>query len=118
MSSAKGVSIHVEDAMRDQFNHAKIQGTITACTYSEVREGLLLMHEAKKAPGQHERGSQNLLTPTWTTLGCGDPTRPSSSALHSSVLSCKYTLGCAVPAARNLWLVQPLNLASWTRAPR
>ena len=29
-----------------------------------------------RAPGQHDRGSPSLPIPTWTTLGCGDSTRP------------------------------------------
>ena len=70
------------------------------------------MHEGRRLLG--ERGSPSL---PWTTLGCGDSTCPSCSALPSSVLSGGYVLGCAVPTARKLSLVQPVNLASWTRAP-
>ena len=49
-----------------------------------------------RARGQQERGSPSLLTPTWTTLGCGDSTRLSCTVLPSSVLSGKYVFGCAV----------------------
>ena len=38
--------------------------------------------------------------------------------LFGPAFSGKYVFGCAVPTARNLLLVQPVDLASWTRAPR
>ena len=108
----QGVSTHVEDDMRDLPNHAKIQGIITACNHSRVREASCRSTRAR-APEQHERGSPSLLNPTWTTLACGDSTRPSCLALPSSVVSGKHVLGSAVPTARNLWLVHPFDLAAW-----
>ena len=71
--------------MRKLPNHAKIQGIITAC----LPQGLLQMHEGEGS------WAARLLTPTWSTLGCGDSTHSSCSALPSSVLSGKYVLGCA-----------------------
>ena len=93
-------------------DHAKIQGIITACTTPGSARGSCRCTRAR-APPQHERGSPKLLTPTWTMLGCGDSISPTCSALPSLVLSGTYVLSCAVPTARNLWLVQPVNLASW-----
>ena len=50
------------------------------------------------------------------TVKCCPPP-PAGSASPASVLSGPHVLGWAVPAARNLWLVQLVDLASSTWAP-
>ena len=108
-SVCQGVNIHVEDAMRNLPNHAKIQGIIISCTYSRVREGLLQMHEGAGPWAAARRACWSQRGPHFAVATQpAPPVRPclprSSLAASFQALLCRQHGTC--------------GSASWTRAPR
>ena len=62
--------------MRDLPNHAKIQGIITACTYSRVCEGFLQMHKSEGSLATRTRFAELADPNVDHTLGVATPPAP------------------------------------------
>ena len=117
---ARGITLDDGDG-DDEHPHTrkrtKIQGVITACIDSGVREGLLQMHESEGSWAARMRLAElgdSSVDHTW--LWRLNPRHGSTLEADEYIDSVRFRLGCAVP--RNPSLVLRATQASWTRVQR